>query len=65
MEFKVIATHMWIHSWLTLRMQRVVVDREASDFVRVMSGVPQGTVLDPLMFLLYIYDISKNFNISY
>ena len=33
--------------------------RSASDFVRVKSGV-QGTVLRPLMFLLYINDISEN-----
>ena len=52
--------HKWIRSWLTLRLQRVVVDGEASDFVRVKSGVPQGTVLRPVMFLLYINDISEN-----
>ena len=42
--------HRWNHSWLTLHTQCVVVDGEASDFVRVKSGVPQGTVLGPLMF---------------
>ena len=31
--------HRWIRSWLTLCTQRVVVDGEASDFVRVKSGV--------------------------
>ncbi len=37
--------HKWINSWLSQHIQRVVVDGESSDFVRVMSGVPQGTVL--------------------
>ena len=45
--------HRWICSWLTLLTQRVVVDGKASDFVRVKFGLPQGTVLEPLMFLLY------------
>ena len=48
---------LWLHYIAT---QCVVVDGEASDFVIVMSGVPQGTVLGPLMFLLYINNISEN-----
>ena len=53
--------HRWIRSWLTLCTQYVVVDGEASDFVRVTSGVPQGTVLGPLMLLSYINYISEAF----
>ena len=40
--------------------QRVVVDGESSEFIRVTSSVPQDTVLGPLIFLLYINDISNN-----
>ena len=44
----------WIEKWLTHRRQRVIVDGEISNWKFVLRGVPQGSVLGPIMFLIYI-----------
>ena len=50
----------WVWAWLTDRNQRVCLDGDMSDMKAVRSGVPQGTVLGPLCFLLYINDIGDS-----
>ena len=46
-----------IHQFLTDRKQCVSVDGSLSSFLDVVSGVPQGSVFDPLLFILYTTDL--------
>ena len=53
---------LWFINYLCNRYHRVVLNGYDSNYLKVLSGVPQVSVLGPLLYSLYINDISKNLN---
>ena len=45
----------WIDDWLSGRKQQVILNGRESNWIDVLSAVPQGSVLGPVLFVIYIY----------
>ena len=54
----------WIESYLSQRTQRVILDGKQSEWIPVLSGVPEGSILDPILFTCYVADLPNHLKTS-
>ena len=50
----------WFKNYLKDRKQRVVIEGQTSEYISIRCGVPQGSILSPLLFLIYFNDITED-----
>ena len=55
----------WTRSYLSERTQRVILDNTLSDLLSISSGVPQGSLLGPFLFILYISHLITDHYVKY
>ena len=54
----------WITAFLSNRTQQVIVNGELSEFKKVTSGIPQGSVLGPLLFVIFLMTYQNKLTLS-